>query len=350
MAKARQHHPHLRIQPRPPPTGTHNVYSVHTPTGNLIDRITGDGIERQYALPTHGGTYLHFPKQVRQIGSLHSTDPQPIGYPTGQSDYSPSGDFGVAVSHTWSGNGCGYKASILKADGTIASGELNLDPSSMAVSETYTLVIGSCKDKVTLVSVDLSGAVKELPLPSDLATLSVADYHYPYLNYLGNDRFDLVKQGKSEDAKGNTVINSTSYEFLYGKNHNDSATPINVSSFSHTIPAEAAADKRMSDGGHGYILPTGDVYVLHRKENTAKRTGTVGHIGEIGKSGEYLNNELIYVYSPNTESLFGLRQGRTITIRKWSQPEQVMATLSFDEHAKACGPNLCRIREIDVIP
>lgn len=317
----------------PRPTGTRNVYSVHAPDGTLIDRITGDGIERQFALPTHGGTYVYFPDEIRFIGNQQIK--QEINYPSGHTDYSPSGDFGIALTRIWSGNTCDHQAAVLKADGAIVTADINISPDSLALSEHYGLVIGNCGGKAKLVAINSDGNVEELPLP--LGFQQAPGSGFPLLNYLGNDRFELVKENKID----NSTFELSSFEFTYGEKHKDSATAIATHSYTAMIPEIFERQQWISGGSRGYIQDNGDVYVLNRLHTEAVPTGTITNY-----QGQYI----IHVNSPTTEPLFGLQQEETVTIRQWSQPAQVIATLPISEHTKACNPKLCYVTGLDIIP
>lgn len=317
----------------PYPSTTDNTYYLYSPSGEEIGREKGPGSWSPIALPTRGGSYLYFADKIRQSGGNGSEISVPYRSPIVNFDGSPNGSFSIAILNTSQSAAFSHSVMLLKDDGEIIERDFPSIPHSLAVGDSEALIVGNPREgegnanENELYLLDTDGNLTKIPFPPgyDVET----DFKYPYANYLGDGKFEVL-QGHSEGRK--THLTSFEVSVDSAKKQLDVH---NIHPLTMTLSEDFAITRTLPNGENGVIDKSGNVYINRRDLSEPEQ---VGHI-----EGFSADN-FIRMKTPGREPKFGLRRAGKIEVRKWNDPDAVL--FSVDVERSACGSPDCDVASI----
>lgn len=280
-----------------------NTYQVFSPDGQWLDETTQRGGYYPVAIPTRQGSYLYFADAIKQAGEhtheIDIMDFDPIEY----SSNSETGTFGVAVVNA-STSEFSYDIVGLTADGRSTRFSPAMVPHSLAVGKDYALVAGHASSTKKLLLVNNQGQAKEINFPKGYQ-LDSPNFPYPYVNYLGNDRFEVLQAERVKELERGHTVDFISFEIELGKHHADPDHALSVSRFTKTLPDDFGAGYALSRGDTGYTTKDGRIYV--NKRLTKNEPTFTGRIAGFSQERLLTNDIFVPVNSQFGEPLFGIK-------------------------------------------
>lgn len=324
-----------------------NTYQVFSPDGQWLDETTQRGGYYPVAIPTRQGSYLYFADAIRQAGEhtheIDITDFDPIEY----SSNSETGTFGVAVVNA-STSEFSYDIVGLTADGRSTRFSPAMVPHSLAVGKDYALVAGHASSTKKLLLVNNQGQAKEINFPKGYQ-LDSPNFPYPYVNYLGNDRFEVLQAERVKELERGHTVEFISFEIKLGKHHADPDHALSVSRFTKTLPDDFGAGYALSHGDTGYTTKDGRIYV--NKRLTKNEPTFTGRIAGFSQERLLTNDIFVPVNSQFGEPLFGIKDKESISIRSWFEPNKVRTVIPVSKNACFFDiDDVCDLASINLIP
>ena len=324
-----------------------NTYQVFSPDGQWLDETTQKGGYYPIAIPTRQGSYLYFADAIKQAGEhtheVDITDYDPIEY----SSNSETGTFGVAVVNA-STSEFSYDIVGLTADGRSTKFSTVMVPHSLAVGKDYALVAGHASSAKKLLLVNNQGQAKEINFPKGYQ-LDSPNFPYPYVNYLGNDRFEVLQAERVKELERGHTVEFISFEIELGEHHADPDHALSVSRFTKTLPDDFGAGYALSHGDTGYTTKDGRIYV--NKRLTKNEPTFTGQLAGFSKDRLLTNNIFIPVNSQFGEPLFGIKDKESISIRSWFEPNKVRTVIPVSKNACFFDmDDVCGLASINLVP
>ena len=324
-----------------------NTYQVFSPDGQWLDETTQRGGYYPVAIPTRQGSYLYFADTIKQAGEhtheIDITDFDPIEY----SSNSETGTFGVAVVNA-STSEFSYDIVGLTADGRSTRFSPAMVPHSLAVGKDYALVAGHASSTKKLLLVNNQGQAKEINFPKGYQ-LDSPNFPYPYVNYLGNDRFEVLQAERVKELERGHTVEFISFEIELGKHHADPDHALSVSRFTKTLPDDFGAGYALSHGDTGYTTKDGRIYV--NKRLTKNEPTFTGRIAGFSQERLLTNDIFVPVNSQFGEPLFGIKDKESISIRSWFEPNKVRTVIPVSKNACFFDiDDVCDLASINLIP
>ena len=324
-----------------------NTYQVFSPDGQWLDETTQKGGYYPIAIPTRQGSYLYFADAIKQAGehtheiSINAHDP--IEY----SSNSETGTFGVAVVNA-STSEFSYDIVGLTADGRSTKFSTVMVPHSLAVGKDYALVAGHASSAKKLLLVNNQGQAKEINFPKGYQ-LDSPNFPYPYVNYLGNDRFEVLQAERVKELERGHTVDFVSFEIELGEHHADPDHALSVSRFTKTLPDDFGAGYALSHGDTGYTTKDGRIYV--NKRLTKNEPTFTGQLAGFSKDRLLTNNIFIPVNSLFGDPLFGIKDKESISIRSWFEPNKVRTVIPVSKNACFFDmDDVCGLASINLVP
>lgn len=324
-----------------------NTYQVFSPAGELLDETTQRGGYYPVAIPTRQGSYLYFADAIKQAGEhtheVDITDYDPIDY----SSNSETGTFGVAVVNA-STSEFSYDIVGLTADGRSTKFSTAMVPHSLAVGKDYALVAGHASSTKKLLLVNNQGQVKEINFPKGYQ-LDSPNFPYPYVNYLGNDRFEVLQAERVKELERGHTVDFVSFEIELGERHADPDHALSVSRFTKTLPDDFQSTYPLSHGDTGYTTSDGRIYV--NKRLTKNEPTFTGQLAGFSENRLLTNNIFIPVNSLFGDPLFGIKDKESISIRSWFEPNKVKTVIPVSKNACFFDiDDVCGLASINLVP
>lgn len=324
-----------------------NTYQVFSPDGQWLDETTQKGGYYPIAIPTRQGSYLYFADAIKQAGEhtheVDITDYDPIEY----SSNSETGTFGVAVVNA-STSEFSYDIVGLTADGRSTKFSTVMVPHSLAVGKDYALVAGHASSAKKLLLVNNQGQAKEINFPKGYQ-LDSPNFPYPYVNYLGNDRFEVLQAERVKELERGHTVDFVSFEIELGEHHADPDHALSVSRFTKTLPDDFGAGYALSHGDTGYTTKDGGIYV--NKRLTKNEPTFTGQLAGFSKDRLLTNNIFIPVNSLFGDPLFGIKDKESISIRSWFEPNKVRTVIPVSKNACFFDmDDVCGLASINLVP
>ena len=324
-----------------------NTYQVFSPDGQWLDETTQKGGYYPIAIPTRQGSYLYFADAIKQAGEhtheVDITDYDPIEY----SSNSETGTFGVAVVNA-STSEFSYDIVGLTADGRSTKFSTVMVPHSLAVGKDYALVAGHASSAKKLLLVNNQGQAKEINFPKGYQ-LDSPNFPYPYVNYLGNDRFEVLQAERVKELERGHTVDVVSFEIELGEHHADPDHALSVSRFTKTLPDDFGAGYALSHGDTGYTTKDGRIYV--NKRLTKNEPTFTGQLAGFSKDRLLTNNIFIPVNSLFGDPLFGIKDKESISIRSWFEPNKVRTVIPVSKNACFFDmDDVCGLASINLVP
>lgn len=324
-----------------------NTYQVFSPDGQWLDETTQKGGYYPIAIPTRQGSYLYFADAIKQAGEhtheVDITDYDPIEY----SSNSETGTFGVAVVNA-STSEFSYDIVGLTADGRSTKFSTTMVPHSLAVGKDYALVAGHASSTKKLLLVNNQGQAKEINFPKGYQ-LDSPNFPYPYVNYLGNDRFEVLQAERVKELERGHTVDFVSFEIELGEHHADPDHALSVSRFTKTLPDDFGAGYALSHGDTGYTTSDGRIYV--NKRLTKNEPTFTGQLAGFSENRLLTNNIFIPVNSQFGEPLFGIKDKESISIRSWFEPNKVRTVIPVSKNACFFDmDDVCGLASINLVP
>ena len=324
-----------------------NTYQVFSPDGQWLDETTQKGGYYPIAIPTRQGSYLYFADAITQAGEhtheVDITDYDPIEY----SSNSETGTFGVAVVNA-STSEFSYDIVGLTADGRSTKFSTVMVPHSLAVGKDYALVAGHASSAKKLLLVNNQGQAKEINFPKGYQ-LDSPNFPYPYVNYLGNDRFEVLQAERVKELERGHTVDFVSFEIELGEHHADPDHALSVSRFTKTLPDDFGAGYALSHGDTGYTTKDGRIYV--NKRLTKNEPTFTGQLAGFSKDRLLTNNIFIPVNSLFGDPLFGIKDKESISIRSWFEPNKVRTVIPVSKNACFFDmDDVCGLALINLVP
>ena len=324
-----------------------NTYQVFSPDGQWLDETTQRGGYYPVAIPTRQGSYLYFADAIKQAGEhtheIDITDFDPIEY----SSNSETGTFGVAVVNA-STSEFSYDIVGLTADGRSTRFSPAMVPHSLAVGKDYALVAGHASSTKKLLLVNNQGQAKEINFPKGYQ-LDSPNFPYPYVNYLGNDRFEVLQAERVKELERGHTVDFVSFEIELGERHADPDHTLSVSRFTKTLPDDFGAGYALSHGDTGYTTKDGRIYV--NKRLTKNQPTFTGRIAGFSQERLLTNDIFVPVSSQFGEPLFGIKDKESISIRSWFEPNKVRTVIPVSKNACFFDiDDVCDLASINLVP
>ena len=324
-----------------------NTYQVFSPDGQWLDETTQKGGYYPIAIPTRQGSYLYFADAIKQAGEhtheVDITDYDPIEY----SSNSETGTFGVAAVNA-STSEFSYDIVGLTADGRSTKFSTVMVPHSLAVGKDYALVAGHASSAKKLLLVNNQGQAKEINFPKGYQ-LDSPNFPYPYVNYLGNDRFEVLQAERVKELERGHTVDFVSFEIELGEHHADPDHALSVSRFTKTLPDDFGAGYALSHGDTGYTTKDGRIYV--NKRLTKNEPTFTGQLAGFSKDRLLTNNIFIPVNSLFGDPLFGIKDKESISIRSWFEPNKVRTVIQVSKNACFFDmDDVCGLASINLVP
>ena len=324
-----------------------NTYQVFSPDGQWLDETTQKGGYYPIAIPTRQGSYLYFADAIKQAGEhtheVDITDYDPIEY----SSNSETGTFGVAAVNA-STSEFSYDIVGLTADGRSTKFSTVMVPHSLAVGKDYALVAGHASSAKKLLLVNNQGQAKEINFPKGYQ-LDSPNFPYPYVNYLGNDRFEVLQAERVKELERGHTVDFVSFEIELGEHHADPDHALSVSRFTKTLPDDFGAGYALSHGDTGYTTKDGRIYV--NKRLTKNEPTFTGQLAGFSKDRLLTNNIFIPVNSLFGDPLFGIKDKESISIRSWFEPNKVRTVIPVSKNACFFDmDDVCGLASINLVP
>lgn len=323
-----------------------NTYQVFSPDGQWLDETTQKGGYYPIAIPTRQGSYLYFADAIKQAGEhTHEISINPHD-PIEYSSNSETGTFGVAAVNA-SSTEFAYDILTLKNDGKSTKFSTDIVPISLAVGKDYALVAGYLSSEKRLLLVDDQGHVTETSFPDEYR-LDSPYFPYSYVNYLGNDRFEILQADRVAEGERGHTVDFTSFEIELKKNHASTKRVLSVSHFTKSLPEDFVATYALRHGDSGYVTEDGRVYVHERLNNTPTFTG---QLEGFSKEKHVTNNNFIPVNSRFGEPSFGIQSKDAVSIRSWFEPNKVIVTIPLSKNACFLDVDeVCDLASINRVP
>ena len=324
-----------------------NTYQVFSPDGQWLDETTQRRGYYPVAIPTRQGSYLYFADAIKQAGEhtheIDITDFDPIEY----SSNSETGTFGVAVVNA-STSEFSYDIVGLTADGRSTRFSPAMVPHSLAVGKDYALVAGHASSTKKLLLVNNQGQAKEINFPKGYQ-LDSPNFPYPYVNYLGNDRFEVLQAERVKELERGHTVDFVSFEIELGERHADPDHTLSVSRFTKTLPDDFGAGYALSHGDTGYTTKDGRIYV--NKRLTKNQPTFTGRIAGFSQERLLTNDIFVPVSSQFGEPLFGIKDKESISIRSWFEPNKVRTVIPVSKNACFFDiDDVCDLASINLVP
>lgn len=324
-----------------------NTYQVFSPDGQWLDETTQKGGYYPIAIPTRQGSYLYFADAIKQAGEhtheVDITDYDPIEY----SSNSETGTFGVAAVNA-STSEFSYDIVGLTADGRSTKFSTVMVPHSLAVGKDYALVAGHASSAKKLLLVNNQGQAKEINFPKGYQ-LDSPNFPYPYVNYLGNDRFEVLQAERVKELERGHTVDFVSFEIELGEHHADPDHALSVSRFTKTLPDDFGAGYALSHGDTGYTTKDGRIYV--NKRLTKNEPTFTGQLAGFSKDRLLTNNIFIPVNSLFGDPLFGIKDKESISIQSWFEPNKVRTVIPVSKNACFFDmDDVCGLASINLVP
>ncbi len=312
-----------------------NTYQVFSPDGQWLDETTQRGGYYPVAIPTRQGSYLYFADAIKQAGEhTHEVSIRAHAF-IEYSSNSETGTFGVATVNA-SSTEFAYDILTLKSDGKSTRFSTDIVPISLAVGKDYALVAGYLSSEKRLLLVDDQGHVTETSFP------------YSYVNYLGNDRFEILQADRVVEGERGHTVDFTSFEVELKKNHASTKHVLSVSHFTKSLPEDFVATYALRHGDSGYVTEDGRVYVHERLNNKPTFTG---QLEGFSKENHVTNNNFIPVNSRFGEPSFGIQSKDAVSIRSWFEPNKVIVTIPLSKNACFLDVDeVCNLASINRVP
>ena len=312
-----------------------NTYQVFSPDGQWLDETTQRGGYYPVAIPTRQGSYLYFADAIKQAGEhTHEVSIRAHAF-IEYSSNSETGTFGVATVNA-SSTEFAYDILTLKSDGKSTRFSTDIVPISLAVWKDYALVAGYLSSEKRLLLVDDQGHVTETSFP------------YSYVNYLGNDRFEILQADRVVEGERGHTVDFTSFEVELKKNHASTKRVLSVSHFTMSLPEDFVATYALRHGDSGYVTEDGRVYVHERLNNKPTFTG---QLEGFSKENHVTNNNFIPVNSRFGEPSFGIQSKDAVSIRSWFEPNKVIVTIPLSKNACFLDVDeVCNLASINRVP
>ncbi|WP_314536070.1 hypothetical protein [uncultured Corynebacterium sp.] len=324
-----------------------NTYQVFSPDGQWLDETTQKGGYYPIAIPTRQGSYLYFADAIKQAGE-HTHEVDIMDYdPIEYSSNSETGTFGVAVVNA-STSEFSYDIVGLTADGRSTKFSTVMVPHSLAVGKDYALVAGHASSAKKLLLVNNQGQAKEINFPKGYQ-LDSPNFPYPYVNYLGNDRFEVLQAERVKELERGHTVDFVSFEIELGEHHADPDHALSVSRFTKTLPDDFGAGYALSHGDTGYTTKDGRIYV--NKRLTKNEPTFTGQLAGFSKDRLLTNNIFIPVNSLFGDPLFGIKDKESISIRSWFEPNKVRTVIPVSKNACFFDmDDVCGLASINLVP
>ena len=324
-----------------------NTYQVFSPDGQWLDEMTQKGGYYPIAIPTRQGSYLYFADAIKQAGE-HTHEVDIMDYdPIEYSSNSETGTFGVAVVNA-STSEFSYDIVGLTADGRSTKFSTVMVPHSLAVGKDYALVAGHASSAKKLLLVNNQGQAKEINFPKGYQ-LDSPNFPYPYVNYLGNDRFEVLQAERVKELERGHTVDFVSFEIELGEHHADPDHALSVSRFTKTLPDDFGAGYALSHGDTGYTTKDGRIYV--NKRLTKNEPTFTGQLAGFSKDRLLTNNIFIPVNSLFGDPLFGIKDKESISIRSWFEPNKVRTVIPVSKNACFFDmDDVCGLASINLVP
>lgn len=324
-----------------------NTYQVFSPDGQWLDETTQKGGYYPIAIPTRQGSYLYFADAIKQAGEhtheVDITDYDPIEY----SSNSETGTFGVAAVNA-STSEFSYDIVGLTADGRSTKFSTVMVPHSLAVGKDYALVAGHASSAKKLLLVNNQGQAKEINFPKGYQ-LDSPNFPYPYVNYLGNDRFEVLQAERVKELERGHTVDFVSFEIELGEHHADPDRTLSVSRFTKTLPDDFGAGYALSHGDTGYTTKDGRIYV--NKRLTKNQPTFTGRIAGFSQERLLTNDIFVPVNSQFGDPLFGIKDKESISIRSWFEPNKVRTVIPVSKNACFFDiDDVCDLASINLVP
>ena len=324
-----------------------NTYQVFSPEGQWLDETTQRGGYYPVAIPTRQGSYLYFADSIKQAGEhtheVDITDFDPIEY----SSNSETGTFGVAVVNA-STSEFAYDSIVFIADGGSTTTSIDMVPHSLAVGKDYALIVGYASSVRKLLLVDSRGRVTKIDFPKGYR-LDSPSFPYPHVNYLGNDRFEVLQAERVTELERGHTVDFVSFEIELGEHHADPDHTLSVSHFTKTLPDDFGAGYALSHGDTGYTTKDGRIYV--NKRLTKNEPTFTGRIAGFSQERLLTNDIFVPVNSQFGEPLFGIKDKESISIRSWFEPNKVRTVIPVSKNACFFDiDDVCDLASINLVP
>jgi putative uncharacterized protein (fragment) len=331
----------------PYPDTVKNTYQVFSPDGKFLDETTQRGGYYPTVIPMRQGSYLYFADAIKQAGEhtheVDITDYDPIEY----SSNSETGTFGVAVVNA-STSEFSYDIVGLTADGKSTKFSTRMVPHSLAVGKDYALVAGYESSTRKLLLVNNQGKVKEINFPKGYR-LDSPSFPYPHVNYLGNDRFEVLQAERVKELERGHTVDFVSFEIELGERHADPDHTLSVSRFTKTLPDDFGAGYALSHGDTGYTTKDGRIYV--NKRLTKNQPTFTGRIAGFSQERLLTNDIFVPVNSQFGDPLFGIKDKEFISIRSWFEPNKVRTVIPVSKNACFFDiDDVCDLASINLVP
>ena len=312
-----------------------NTYQVFSPDGQWLDETTQRGGYYPVAIPTRQGSYLYFADAIKQAGEhTHEVSIRAHAF-IEYSSNSETGTFGVATVNA-SSTEFAYDILTLKSDGKSTRFSTDIVPISLAVGKGYALVAGYLSSEKRLLLVDDQGHVTETSFP------------YSYVNYLGNDRFEILQADRVVEGERGHTVDFTSFEVELKKNNASTKHVLSVSHFTKSLPEDFMSTYALRHGDSGYVTEDGRVYVHERLNNKPTFTG---QLEGFSKENHVTNNNFIPVNSRFGEPSFGIQSKDAVSIRSWFEPNKVIVTIPLSKNACFLDVDeVCNLASINRVP
>ena len=324
-----------------------NTYQVFSPEGQWLDETTQRGGYYPVAIPTRQGSYLYFADTIRQAGEhtheVDITDFDPIEYCSN----SETGIFGIAVVNA-STSEFAYDSIVFTADGGSTTTSIDMVPHSLAVGKDYALIVGYASSVRKLLLVDSRGRVTKIDFPKGYR-LDSPSFPYPHVNYLGNDRFEVLQAERVTELERGHTVDFVSFEIELGEHHADPDHTLSVSRFTKTLPDDFGAGYALSHGDTGYTTKDGRIYV--NKRLTKNQPTFTGRIAGFSQERLLTNDIFVPVNSQFGEPLFGIKDKESISIRSWFEPNKVRTVIPVSKNACFFDiDDVCDLASINLVP
>ena len=220
-------------------------------------------------------------------------------------------------------------------------------PISLAVGKDYALGAGYLSSEKRLLLVDDQGHVTETSFPDEYR-LDSPYFPYSYVNYLGNDRFEILQADRVIEGERGHTVDFTSFEVELKKNHASTKHVLSVSHFTMSLPEDFVSTYALRHGDSGYVTEDGRVYVHERLNNKPTFTG---QLEGFSKENHVTNNNFIPVNSRFGEPSFGIQSKDAVSIRSWFEPNKVIVTIPLSKNACFLDVDeVCNLASINRVP
>ena len=276
-----------------------------------------------------------YSSSIKNTYQVFSPDGQWLDETTQKGGYYPTSEFS-------------YDIVGLTADGRSTKFSTVMVPHSLAVGKDYALVAGHASSAKKLLLVNNQGQAKEINFPKGYQ-LDSPNFPYPYVNYLGNDRFEVLQAERVKELERGHTVDFVSFEIELGEHHADPDHALSVSRFTKTLPDDFGAGYALSHGDTGYTTKDGRIYV--NKRLTKNEPTFTGQLAGFSKDRLLTNNIFIPVNSLFGDPLFGIKDKESISIRSWFEPNKVRTVIPVSKNACFFDmDDVCGLASINLVP